>query len=130
MQSFLELFYNMKKHTFTTLAIISGLMSFSSCLSQQKDATYGLIIFLSALACRSANKRRNLEVVSTKTRIFFEFLIMSFVLALTLLPNNLKYLIATDPVPNFLIPFLSVVFYIIDFVKAYFAVKNGIAVAR
>ena len=120
----------MKKHTFTTLAIIIGLLLFCSGLSHQKPGIDGLIIFLSALACRSANKRRNLEVVSTKTRIFFEFLIMSFVLALTLLPNNLKYLIATYPFQNFLIPLFSVVFYIIDFVKAYFAINNGKAVAR
>ena len=75
-------------------------------------------MLLSALACRSANKRRLMEVESTTTRKLYEFSLIIVLVLLVILQNGLKDLIATDPFPNVVIPFVCLIFYFLAFYKA------------
>ena len=78
----------------------------------------GEVMLLSALACRSANKRRLMEVASTNKRMLYELVLIVVMVLLVILQNGLKDRIATDPVPNFVIPFICFMFYAVAFYKA------------
>lgn len=82
-------------------------------------------MLLSALACRSANKRRLMEVQSNKKRTMYEFLLIFVMFLLVILQNGISDLIATDPVPNFVIPVICFIFYALAFYKAKNIEKGG-----
>lgn len=70
-------------------------------------------MILGALAYRSARKRKLGEVKATLTRQFLEIVLLVLICLGILMQNNLKILIATDPIPNFVIPVWAVVAYLI-----------------
>jgi hypothetical protein len=66
---------------------------------------------LGALAYRSAKKRWLGEVASTFSRRLAEGLAMLVIVAMVVLHNNIRYFVATDPIPYAVIPVLSFVAY-------------------
>ena len=109
----------MRKHIWTTMSIILAIITWASGIQTLSgNLLAGEVMLLSALACRSANKRRLMEVSSTNTRIAFEFVLIVVMILLVILQNGLKDLIATDPVPNFVIPVICFIFYSLAFYKA------------
>ena len=67
----------MKRHLWTTLAIILGVLTWASGIQTLSgNLLAGEVIFLSALACRSANKRRLMEAQFTYKRLVFEFMLI------------------------------------------------------
>jgi hypothetical protein len=109
----------MKKHLWTNLAIVLSVLSWASGIQTLSgNMLAGEVMFLSALACRSANKRRLKEVQSTNFRIIYELVLMVIMVLWVILQNGLKDLIATDPVPTFIIPVICFIFYALAFYKA------------
>jgi cytochrome bd-type quinol oxidase subunit 2 len=109
----------MKKHLWTNLAIVLAVFSWVAGIqSLSGNMLAGEVMLLSALACRSANKRRLMEVESTNKRMIYEFVLMFAMFLLVILQNEIKDRIATDPIPNFVIPIICFVFYVVAFYKA------------
>jgi hypothetical protein len=109
----------MKKHLWTNLAIVLAVFSWASGIQTLSgNMLSGEVMLLSALACRSANKRRLMEVQSTNKRIIYELALIFFMVLLVTLQNGLKDLIANDPVPNFIIPVICFMFYAKAFYNA------------
>ena len=116
----------MKKHIWTTMAIILGIFTWISGVQPLSGGQMlaGEVILLSALACRSANKRRLQEVIPSTLRMCSEFAFIVLMIALVVLQNGLMEKIYTDPVPNLIIPIVCFIFYMFGFFKAKNAVKN------
>jgi len=109
----------MKKHIWTTLAMALAVLTYASGIQTLSgNMLAGEVMLLSALACRSANKRRLMEVQSSTTRKLYEFSLIIALVLLVILQNGLKDLIATDPFPNVVIPFVCLIFYFLAFYKA------------
>ena len=109
----------MKKHIWTSLAIAFGVISVAAGVTAGGGLLVsGGVIILSALACRSANKRRFSEVKSIAARKAYEFALIVAMIFMVILQQGLKNLIATDPVPNFVIPVICLIFYLFAFYKA------------
>lgn len=109
----------MSKHLLTTLAIAFALVTYASGIQTLSgNMLAGEVMLLSAFACRSANKRRLMEVQSTTTRKLYELVLIIVLVLLVILQNGLKDLIETDPVPNVVIPFICLIFYSLAFYKA------------
>lgn len=109
----------MKKHMWTTMAIIFAVLLFGS----KPQALGGNllaapVVLLSALACRSANKRRLQEVAANKVRVIIEFSLIFIMILLVILKNDLADLIRVEPVPNLIIPVFCLAFYVSAFFKA------------
>src|SRR5689334_24929222 len=62
--------------------------------------TAGAALVLGSLAYRSAKKRRLGEVKSTPARQVGEIILVLLIVPIVALQNDLKYSIATDPVPS------------------------------
>lgn len=116
----------LKRHLGSTLALIAGGLALASGLSRvvttpnannfepgSSMLQAGAVMILGAIAYRSAKKRRNGEAKSTPTRQFLEIVSLVLICLVILMQNNLKYLIATDPVPNALIPIWAILAYLI-----------------
>ncbi len=73
----------------------------------------GPVMILGALAYRSVKKRKLGEVKSTFVRQVLEFTLLLLICLIILAQNNLKNLIATDPVPNLIIPLWAILAYLI-----------------
>ena len=109
----------MRKHIWTSLAIALAILTWASGLQTLSgNLLAGKVMLLSALACRSANKRRLMEVNSVNKRIIFEIALIVIIILLVVLQNGLMDLMATDPVPNFVIPVICLMFYALAFYKA------------
>jgi hypothetical protein len=109
----------MKKHLWTNLAIVLAVLSWASGIQTLSgNMLAGEVMLLSALACRSANKRRLMEVQSSNKRLVYELVLIVVMVLLVILQNGLKDLIATDPVPNFVIPIICLMFYALAFYNA------------
>ena len=109
----------MRKHIWTSLAIALAILTWASGLQTLSgNLLAGEVMLLSALACRSANKRRFMEANSVNKRIIFEISLIVIIILLVVLQNGLMDLMATDPVPNFVIPVISLMFYALAFYKA------------
>lgn len=77
----------------------------------------GAIIILTSMIYRSA-KNRNIGVKNNSiTSICLELLVFIVILYLSFAPRNLKELIITDPVPNFIIPVWCIVAFAYIFVR-------------
>ena len=114
----------MKKHIWTSVAVALAVLTYASGIQTLSgNMLAGEVMLLSALACRSANKRRLMEVQSTTTRTLYEFSLIIVLVLLVMLQNGLKDLIATDPFPNVVIPFVCLIFYFLAFYKARNIVK-------
>jgi hypothetical protein len=109
----------MKKHIWTSLALALGVISFVSGITQLNSGILvGPVIVLSAIACRSANKRRFSEVETTNKRMVVEFILIALMILSIALQSDLKTRIALDPVPNFIIPVICLIFYVISYIRA------------
>jgi hypothetical protein len=109
----------MKKHLWTSIAIALAILTYASGLQTLSgNMLAGEVMLLSALACRSANKRRLREVQSSNKRMIYESVLIVVMILLVILQNGLMDLIATDPVPNFVIPVICFIFYAVAFYKA------------
>jgi hypothetical protein len=110
----------MKKHFWTNLVLILAVLSWIAGIQKLSSGNMvaGEVMLLSALACRSANKRRLMEVQSTNKRIIYELVLIVVMVLLVILQNGLKDRIAIDPVPNFVIPVICFIFYALAFYKA------------
>lgn len=119
----------MKKHLGSTIALILGFLLFAGSVANPSNPSgliAGPVIILGALAYRSA-KKRNLGVVrNTALRKGLELLALIMIAAATLLQNDLKNLIATDPVPNLIIPLWAIIAYIVIASKARQSEKNAV----
>ena len=100
----------------STLALAIGALSILggyNAIMQGRDSNLpiaGIAIVLGALVYRSRKRRILGERKSTWLRLFAEWAVLLFILAAWLLQNDLKYRIATDPVPM-LIPALVFIAY-------------------
>jgi hypothetical protein len=114
----------LKRHLGSTLALITGSLALVSGLARVATPgansfepgtsmpQAGLVMILGALAYRSAKKRRIGEAKSTLTRQFLEVVSLVLICLVILMQNNLKYLIATDPEPNAVIPIWAILAYL------------------
>lgn len=109
----------MKKNIGSTIAIALGALSVFAGLGQQQIslANAGFIMLIGAYAYRSAKKRSLGEVPNTTIRSLIELAGMIVIVLLIVLQNNLKYLIATDPIPNVIVPVWALVAYLIIRIK-------------
>ena len=101
----------------STLAIVAGILYFAGSLSKVQDGgnaaglVAGPMIVLGALAYRS-RKRRLLGLrKATLVRRCIEILALLVILAAWLLQKDIKLLIATDPIPNLVVPLWVIVAY-------------------
>ena len=121
----------MKKHIGSTIALILGFLSFAGSVANptnQSGLIAGPVIILGALAYRSAKKRKLGEVHDTSLHKGLEGLALIIVAAAILLQKDLITLIATDPVPNLIIPLWVIIAYVVVAFKAKQAlVKTGVA---
>jgi hypothetical protein len=95
---------------FGCLAAIAGIAQVGNGV-QSGSAVGGAVMVIGALAYRSAKKRRLGEVNSTLIRRTVEYALLLSLILIVLLQNNLKYLIASDPVNNAVIPLWAVIAY-------------------
>ena len=104
----------MKKHLGSTIALIIGVLSLVSGLANPgSQIVAGPVIILGALAYRSAKKRWLGEAKPSLLRKFLEAIAMVVIVAAVLLQNNVAALIASDPVPNLIIPLWVVIAYLV-----------------
>ena len=107
----------MKKHIGSTISIVLGILLFASVSTNPNGLVTGSIIILGALAYRSAKKRKLGDVNTTLLRKGLEISALIIIAAAVLLQNDLKTLIASDPVPNFIIPLWAIVAYAVISLK-------------
>ena len=117
MQSWIRRLMPDRRFLGSTLAIIAGVMYLLSTPAsfQSGGGGSGLIggpvMILGAVAYRS-RKRRLLGLARAKAvRKTLELLTLAVILLVVGLQQNLKILIATDPVPNLIIPLCALVAY-------------------
>ena len=104
----------MKKHIGSTIALILGILYFISGLTKGNSGLIaGPIMILGALAYRSAKRRKLGTAKSTSFRRYLEITAICIIIAGVLFQKNLPYLIATDPVPNLIIPLWALIAYLI-----------------
>jgi hypothetical protein len=111
------------RHLGSTVALILGCLELVTGLSQFGTLPtppsaggallIGTVMILGALAYRSAKKRKLGEVKSTGLRQAIEVTLLLLIAMIILLQNDIKYLIATDPVPNAVIPAWAIIAYLI-----------------
>jgi multisubunit Na+/H+ antiporter MnhB subunit len=104
----------MKRHIGSTIALVFGVLGLVAGLARPGGLLIaGPIMILGALAYRSAKKRKLGEANQLKTRQVLELGAIFAILALILFQNNLKELIAADPVPHLVIPAWAIIAYAI-----------------
>lgn len=114
----------MKKHIWTSITIAFAILIFVAGIQDVGNNSgggrflTGEVILLSALACRSANKRRLKEVINTNLRKIIEALLVLVLILLVVLQNDLAVRIQIDPAPNLIIPIVCLIFYLSAYVKA------------
>ena len=112
----------MKKHIWSSITIAFAILIFVAGIQDVGNNSGGVltgeVILLSALACRSANKRRLKEVINTNLRKIIEALLVLVLILLVVLQNDLAVRIQIDPAPNLIIPIVCLIFYFSAYVKA------------
>lgn len=104
----------MKRHLGSTIALILGVLSFVGGLASPATMTVaGPVMILGALACRSAKKRKLGEVKQSFLRKSLEATAFVAIVAIVSLQNNIATLVASDPVPNLIIPCWAVMAYLV-----------------
>ncbi len=102
----------MKKHLGSTLAFCIGVLSIMAGIAKPSStAIAGVTIVLGAIAYRSAKKRKLGDAKNSKVRLTFEIMCVVLSILIVVLQNDLKNLIAVDPVPNFVIPLWVLIAY-------------------
>jgi len=114
----------MRNHLWTSIAIGCAILIFASGIqavlanSSGGQLLSGEVILLSAIACRSANKRRLKEVSNSTLRKVIEAFLILVLILLVVLQNDLAVRIEIDPAPNLIIPVICFMFYALAFYKA------------
>ena len=119
-----SVWHRMRRHLGSSIALLFGCLGIIGGffgMVQSVDAPHvsdnlligGAVMLLGALAYRSAKMRKLGEAKSTLTRQFWEIGLLVLTCVVILAQNNLKYLIATDPVPNVLVPVWAIVAYLV-----------------
>ena len=104
----------MKKHLDSTVALILGVLAVAAGITQQGSLLIaGPIILIGALAYRSAKKRNLGEAKNYLLRKILEAIALIAIIAAVLLQKDLARQIATDPVPNLIIPLWIIIAYLI-----------------
>lgn len=111
-------------HLGSNIAIVVGILALLSFFSKIASGSpsgsmfiAGVSLIFGAIAYRSAKKRRLGQAEGTLIRRSVEVLLCVCIFALVLLQNNLAYLIATDPVPNLVIPVVAIIAYLVEFFR-------------
>jgi Mn2+/Fe2+ NRAMP family transporter len=105
---------DMKKHIGSTIALCFGILSIVAGIAKPSaTAIAGATIVLGALAYRSAKKRKLGTVSNSKVRLTLEIIGIVLSILIVVLQNDLKSLIATDPVINFVIPLWVLIAYLV-----------------
>ena len=73
----------------------------------------GVVMILGAIAYRSAKERKLGEAKWVLTRRVLEVVLIVLICVVILTQNDLKRRIATDPIPNAIIPIWAIVAYLI-----------------
>lgn len=108
----------MKHHLGSTAALVLGVLTLASGASRPSSLFFaGLVIILGALAYRSAKKRKLGEVKDRALRKGLEMTAILFIIADMLLQHDMKHAIATDPIPNLIIPFWAITAYAFIFLR-------------
>ena len=108
----------MKKHIGSTIALVLGILYFLSGLTNPNSGLIaGPIMILGSLSYRSAKRRKLGSVKSTSIRKYLEVTAICIIIVSVIFQKNLSYLIATDPVPNLIIPLWAIIAYIIIAIK-------------
>jgi len=117
-----------KQNIGSTLFVIIGILEFLSGLSQtglgkngESPTVTGMTILFGALAFRSAKTRRLRNVPFFSARSIIELSFVAASLASAFLQNDLKYRVATEPVP-FVVSIIALCAYIFAATKRW-AVK-------
>jgi hypothetical protein len=102
------------------IAVIAGLAGIAHYaddpqMSFLKGGTLlaGVVMILGAVAYRSAKERKLGEAKWVLTRRVLEVFLIALICVVILTQNDLKRLIATDPIPNAIIPIWAIVAYLI-----------------
>jgi len=101
-------------HLGSSIAISLGALLFLIGVQAHTDADIdiaGAAVIVGALAYRSAKKRKLGEVPNTYVRIRMELLGLVAIFLSVALKNDRNFLMATHPITNIVIPFLSLVPY-------------------
>ena len=113
-------------HLGSTLAIIFGIIiSLSSILKISNGSMTesgwvgGISLILGALAYRSAKKRRLNQVKNTLLRRSLECSSCLLILLIVFCQNGAIELMNTDPVPNLIIPFISIFVFLFEFIRTH-----------
>ena len=108
----------MKKHIGSTIALVVGILYFLGSLSNMGSGIIsGPIMIIGALAYRSAKQRHLGNCKPTITRKIFEITGLVVIVVAIVFQTNLKETIATDPVPNFIIPLWAIIAYLVIALK-------------
>ena len=118
-------------HLGSTIAIVFGILMLLSALATISSGSMsgsgfigGLSLLFGAIAYKSAKKRRLGQSNETFMRRGIELVLCISILIIVLFQNNLKYLIATDPVPNFIIPAAAIIAYLVEVMRHRALVKG------
>jgi hypothetical protein len=107
----------MKKYFLTNICFYFGCLTLFSAFAPPMgkhldNGISGLVIILCSKSYKSAKMRQNGDRENTKIRSALEITAVIFSFLLIALQKDLNYLIATQPVPNLIIPVLSIAPYI------------------
>lgn len=118
-------------HIGSNISIVFGilaLMSFINQIASESDPgsilIAGVSLLFGGIAYKSAKKRRLGQVEGTIIRRSVEVILCVLILASVLFQNDLRVLIITDPVPNFLLPAAAICAYMIEFFRHLASVKR------
>jgi Mn2+/Fe2+ NRAMP family transporter len=105
--------------TIGIISLIAGLSSIAEGRSaEQGNLTVGIVLLLMTIAYRSAKKR----YLNPHKKSSLSYAVEGFLVLATLLyvfgAQNIKILIATDPIPNFIIPVTALISYLFIFIKS------------
>jgi hypothetical protein len=117
-----SIWHRLGRHAGSSIAFLAGglaIIGELSNLAQTGDGPHkggtmiiaGIVMFLGALAYRSAKKRRLGEATSIRTRQFLEVALLVLICIAVLRQHNLSDLIKTDPVPNIVMPVWAILVY-------------------
>ncbi len=115
--------FSMKKHIGSTIALVVGGLLVGSALAQHDNSAAGpfvtgLVMIPGALAYRSAKKRWLGEAKSSPGRWVAEATAMAMVVLLVVLQKEpMPYLLATNPMANFMVPVWAIVAYLIAILR-------------
>jgi hypothetical protein len=115
----MKLWTRIRRHLGSTLAFLIGCLAIIgglSVLAERGGAgtlIAGFVMVLGSMAYRSAKKRWLGEAKATMTRQVLELIAVALICAAILSQNNLMHVIATDPVPNVVIPVWAIMAYIV-----------------